>query len=103
MQLPFVKALALSQRGQLEDVRIVCDEHQSSFDHVAVDRDAEWLPVGEQDPPRADPRERLAATSMGFAAVHQSRIDAERHVVQKETFVRAADVDASLRSVRERP
>jgi hypothetical protein len=30
--------------------------------------------------------------------MHQSRVDAERHVVQKETLVRAADVDAPLRS-----
>jgi len=31
-----------------------------------------------------------------FAAVHQPRVDAERHVVQEETLVCASDVDASL-------
>ena len=102
MQLPFVEAFALAQRGQLEDVRIVRDEHQPGLDRLAVDRDAERLPVFDQDRPCADPRERLAPPPMGFAAMHQPRIDAERHVVQKEALVRAADVDAPLRSGVER-
>jgi len=37
---------------------------------------------------------------MGFAAVHQSRIDAERHVVQKETLVRVPDIAGSSPSCR---
>ena len=60
------------------------------------------MPVGEQDRPRADAGERLAPTAMRFASVHQSRIDTERHVVQEDALIRAADVDAPLRSVGER-
>jgi len=33
---------------------------------------------------------------MAFAAVHQSRVRAERHVVQEEPVAGVADVDAAL-------
>jgi hypothetical protein len=58
--------------------------------------------VFEQDRPRADPHERQASPTMSFATVHQSRIEAERHVVEKEALVRSADIDAPLGTVGER-
>ena len=96
MQLSFVEARAFAERGQLELVGIVRDEHQSRLDCLAVDRDAERLAVFEQDRPRTDPRERLAPPAMSFATVHESRIEAERDVVEKEALIRAADIDAPV-------
>ena len=67
MQHSFVEPRAFAERGQLELVRVVRDEHQSSLDRLAVDRDAERLPVFEQNRPRTDPRERLTPPAVSFA------------------------------------
>src|SRR5439155_13159179 len=102
VQFPFVEALALAERGQVECVRIVRDEQEARLDGVTVDRDAERLPVREQDRPCPNPRKCFAASPLRFTAMHEPRVDAERHVVQEEAPVHATDVDAPFTAGVER-
>jgi hypothetical protein len=62
----------------------------------AVDRDPERLAVDEHRCPRAHARERLPASAMTLAPVHEPRVDAERDVVQEQAIVGASDIDALL-------
>jgi hypothetical protein len=73
---------------------IVRDENEARLHRFVVDRDAEWVPVRQQDRPRTDARERLAPSSMRFTSVHEPRLDAERHVVEEELLLAGGGLDA---------
>jgi hypothetical protein len=98
---PAVAPISLANRKELERVRVVRDEHDARADRLAVDRDAERLPVLHEDRERAQARERVAAAPMALPPVHEPRVNPEGDVVQKEPSVRTADVNHALLAVHE--
>src|SRR6185312_15588765 len=81
-------------RLELEHVRVVGGEHESALHRNAIDADAEWLALRQQDRQGAHTCKCSPTPAMSFASVHEAGVDPERDVVQEETLVRTADVDA---------
>jgi hypothetical protein len=51
---------------------------------------------------RSHSRQRVPATAMVLAPVHEVRVSAERHVVQESPMAEPSDIDPPLDPVRER-
>src|SRR4029077_122941 len=94
VELPLVEPLPLPERRELEHVRVVGGEHESALHRNAIDADAEWLALRQQDRQGAHTCKCSPTPAMSFASVHEAGVDPERDVVQEETLVRTADVDA---------
>jgi hypothetical protein len=93
---PFVETFAPSDRRQVRVVGVVRDEDEAGLGRLAVDRDPERVTMRHDDCPGTKPRECLATPPMAFAAVHEPRVETERHVVQEQATVRPPDVDPAL-------
>src|SRR3954469_3179841 len=98
MQLALVEPLARTDRREVDAVRVVGDEQDARLDGFAVDRDAERMPVCQDRRPRAHARECLAPATVVLAPVHESRVEAQRDLVEEQRRVRTPDVYAPFRS-----
>src|SRR4051794_23862979 len=101
MEAALVEPLSLADREEIERVRVVRDEQDARLDRLAVDRDAERLPVLRKDRERAQAGERVAAAPMPFPTAHELRVETERHVVQEQAAVRPGGIDSPLLAVHE--
>ena len=99
MQFPFVEPVARADGREVDAVGVVRDERDARVDRLSVDRDPEVVTMRQQRRPRTDACERRAPAAVMLAPMHEPRIHAERHVVQKEPPVCASDVDSPFGAV----
>jgi hypothetical protein len=97
VQAPLVEAPPLADDEEVELVRVVCDQDDAGPNVDAVDRERLDPSAGaRQQPQRTNRGEGVAATAMVLAPVDESRVEAERYVVEEEPPVDASDVDSAF-------
>ena len=102
MELPLVEPLPLARGERAEPVRVVRHEEDSAVTGSSSTVKCSGRGVAEEDPERAEPRERLAPAAVALAAVDESGVEAERDVVEEAPLAGQARVHAALDAVEAR-
>src|SRR5437016_5787147 len=96
METPLVQVRPRAQLEELQFIRVVRDEDDARREGLPIHAEPERPRVSRHAKQRAESRQRLAAATVRLAAMDEGGVGAEGHVVQKQAFVRPADVDSPL-------
>jgi len=96
VEAALVESLSLADREELDPVRVVRDEHDARVESLVVECELERMPVLHNERVGACAREQLAAAPVMLAAVDESRVEAERDVVEERAPVHSAEVDSTF-------